>query len=82
SAGSEAVHFEPGVGFKGHNINSGVPARPSAVIADKAYSTGVIRSELRRRGIKAVIPPKSNHNAVRKRRGSAAGRPLTLDAET
>jgi hypothetical protein len=55
--------------------------RPNAVVADKAYSTGVIRSELRRRGIKAVIPPKSDHLTARARRGSAGGRPYAFDAQ-
>lgn len=34
--------------------------RPDVVIADRAYAAGVIRAELRRRRIKAVIPDKSN----------------------
>lgn len=55
--------------------------RPDAVLADKAYSTGVIRTELRRRGIKAVIPPKSDHLTARARRGSAGGRPYAFDAQ-
>jgi transposase len=33
---------------------------PKALLADKAYDTDAIRSDLRRRRIKAVIPPKSN----------------------
>jgi transposase len=32
----------------------------SAVLADKAYDTNELREWLERRGIKAVIPPKSN----------------------
>lgn len=55
--------------------------RPDAVIADRAYSTSVIRAELRRRRITAVIPAKSDTIAARKRRGSAGGRPHTFDAE-
>lgn len=57
------------------------PSRPDAVLADRAYATGVIRSELRRRGIKAVIPEKRDQAAARKRRGSTGGRPPGLDAE-
>jgi transposase len=53
--------------------------RPDAVVADKAYSTGVIHTELRRRGIKAVIPPKSDHLTACRRRGSAGGRPYAFD---
>src|SRR5690606_1546016 len=54
--------------------------RPDAVIADRAYATGVIRTELRRRGIKTVIPVKRDQAAARKRRGSTGGRPPGLDA--
>lgn len=57
-------------------------SRPDAVIADRAYATGVIRTELRRRRITAVIPAKSDHLAARKRRGSAGGRTHDFDAET
>ena len=54
--------------------------RPDAVIADRAYSTGVIRSELRRRRITAVISAKSDHLAARKRCGTAGGRRHAFDA--
>ena len=33
---------------------------PDALLADKAYDTDAIRTDLKERGIKAVIPPKSN----------------------
>ena len=56
-------------------------SRQDAVIADRAYATGVIRAELYRRRITAVIPPKSDTIAARKRRGSAGGQPHTFDAE-
>lgn len=55
--------------------------RPDAVIADRAYATGVIRSELHRRKVKAVIPDKRDQIAARKRRGSRGGRPPGLDAD-
>ena len=51
------------------------------MIADRAYSTGVIRAEPRRRRITAVIPAKSDHLAARRRRGSTGGRPHAFDAE-
>ncbi len=54
--------------------------RPDAVIADRAYATGVIRSELLRRKVKAVIPDKRDQVAARKRRGSRGGRPPGFDA--
>ncbi|WP_422110543.1 IS5 family transposase [Dietzia cercidiphylli] len=53
--------------------------RPDAVIADKAYSSGTIRRQLRSRGIAAVIPEKSDTIAARERRGSRGGRPPKLD---
>jgi transposase len=55
--------------------------RPDAVIADKAYASGVTRRMLRRRGIRAVIPEKSDQIATRKRRGHRGGRPPGLDAD-
>ena len=55
--------------------------RPDAVIADRAYATGVIRAELRRRGIKTVIPDKRDQIGARKRRGRRGGRPPGFDAE-
>lgn len=36
-------------------------ARPAALIADKAYDSAEIRADLKRRGIRPVIPPRSNH---------------------
>lgn len=51
---------------------------PVAVPADKAYSSRANRSELRRRGIAAVIPEPRDQQAHRTRRGSA-GRPIRHD---
>ena len=56
--------------------------RPDAVVADRAYTSGVNRTMLAGRGIKAVIPQKSNEIAARQRKGSAGGRPPGFDAET
>jgi len=39
-----------------------------------------IRSHLRGRGIKAVIPEPRDQQGLRKRRGSRGGRPIGLDA--
>lgn len=55
--------------------------RPDAVIADKAYSAGVTRKALQRRGIKVVIPLKSDQITARTRKGSKGGRPPGLDRE-
>lgn len=53
--------------------------RPDSVIADRAYTSGVTRAMLRRRGIRAVIPQKSTEITARRRRCSKGGRPPGLD---
>lgn len=55
--------------------------RPVLLRADKAYSSRGTRTLLRRRAIKAVIPEPSDQMGHRKRRGSAGGRPVALDAQ-
>lgn len=63
-------------------LSAGRPrTRPDAVIADKAYSNSIIRSYLSTRGIKAVIPQKSDEKNSRKNKGSAGGRPPAFDAK-
>lgn len=54
--------------------------RPDVVRGDKAYSSRAIRTHLRSRGIKAVIPEPDDQKGHRKRRGSRGGRPVGLDA--
>jgi transposase len=54
---------------------------PDVVLADKAYSSRAIRSHLRRRGIRAVIPQPADQAANRKRRGSHGGRPPAFDRQ-
>jgi transposase len=51
------------------------------MLADKAYSNRAIRSHLRRRGIRAVIPEKSDQQKARRVKGSAGGRPPGFDPE-
>ena len=55
--------------------------RPDCVIADKAYSHPSTRRALRRRGIRVVIPEKSDQIAHRTKRGSRGGRPPRFDAD-
>lgn len=55
--------------------------RPDAVLADRAYSSRAIRSHLRRRGIRAVIPQPFDQVGHRLRRGRSGGRPPAFDAE-
>lgn len=56
-------------------------SRPDCVIADKAYSHNSTRRALRRRGIRVVIPEKSDQIAYRAGRGHRGGRPPRFDAE-
>lgn len=59
---------------------AGRPRRlPDSVAADKAYSNVRIRKHLRRRGIRHVIPEKSDHKAARRKRGSRGGQPAAFD---
>ncbi|MEE1772469.1 IS5 family transposase [Streptomyces sp. JV185] len=55
--------------------------RPDAVAGDKAYSSRGNRAQLRRRGIRAVIPETRDHASNRKKRGSRDSRPLRHDAD-
>ncbi len=55
--------------------------RPGRLLADKAYSNRTIRSNLRRRRIKATIPQKSDQEKPRTAKGSDAGRPPAFDPE-
>jgi transposase len=53
--------------------------KPDLLRADKAYSARAHRHELRRRGIKAVIPQPADQAGHRKRRGSRGGCPVSYD---
>jgi transposase len=53
--------------------------RPERVLADKAYTSKANRAYLRRRGIKATIPSKTDQDANRRKKGSKGGRPPTFD---
>ncbi len=54
---------------------------PDVVLADKAYSSRAIRTHLRQRGIRTVIPQPSDQAANRKGRGRLGGRPPAFDRE-
>ncbi|SEE23566.1 Transposase DDE domain-containing protein [Streptomyces misionensis] len=54
---------------------------PDTVLADKAYSSRAIRSYLRRRRIRAMIPQPADQAANRKRLGSRGGRPPGFDRD-
>jgi transposase len=55
-------------------------SRPDRVLADKAYVSVANRPYLRRRGIRATIPIKTDQAAPRRRKGSKGGRPPAFDA--
>ena len=62
-----AFHLTPGeaADCKAYDDLIDLPERqPKALLADKAYDSDAIRADLKRRGIKAVIPPKSNRKAT------------------
>ena len=62
-----AFHLTPGeaADCKAYDDLIDLPEqKPKALLADKAYDSDAIRADLKRRGIKAVIPPKSNRKAV------------------
>lgn len=54
--------------------------RPTALCADKAYSSRAHRAHLRSRGIKAVIPQPADQVRHRRNKGSRGGRPVSYDA--
>ncbi|MBV7674106.1 IS5 family transposase [Streptomyces halstedii] len=55
---------------------------PDTLLADKAYSSRQIRADLTARGIRTVIPERTDQQANRKKKGRDGGRPRTLDTET
>ncbi len=50
------------------------------MLGDRAYSSRAIRTHLRARRIKAVIPEPADQQGHRRRRGARGGRPVGLDA--
>ncbi len=61
---------------------SGRPrSTPLTLRGDKAYSARAHRDALRARGVKVVIPEKSDQQAHRKNRGSRGGRPVSFDVQ-
>lgn len=63
-------------------LGAGRPrTRPVRVLADKAYTSKANRAYLRRRGIKACIPSKTDQDAHRRRKGSKGGRPPAFDPQ-
>lgn len=55
--------------------------RPDVILADKAYASAATRAHLRRRGIRAAIPVKTDQASHRRARGSAGGRPPAFDPD-
>ena len=62
-----AFHLTPGeaADCKAYDTLIDLPEQPpDALLADKAYDTDAIRGDWKERGIKPVIPPKSNRTAT------------------
>ncbi|MFC7795351.1 hypothetical protein [Streptomyces cinereoruber] len=55
-------------------------SKPDSLAADKAYSNGPCREYLRR-GIRHMIPGKTDSQTARLRKGSRGGRPPSFDEE-
>jgi transposase len=53
---------------------------PDTLRGDKAYSAKAHRDRLRARGVKVVIPEKTDQQANRKHKGSRDGRPVGFDS--
>ncbi|WP_078913767.1 MULTISPECIES: IS5 family transposase [unclassified Streptomyces] len=80
---ADCTQFEPVMDkIRVPRTGLGRPRRtPDSVGADKAYSNRKIRTYLRKRGIRHVIPEKKDHEAARLRRGSRGGRPPAFDKD-
>ncbi len=61
-----AFHLTPSeaANCKAYDLIDLPEQKPKALLADGAYDSDAIRADLKRRGIKAVIPPKSNRIAT------------------
>jgi transposase len=56
--------------------------RPDLLLGDKGYSYPRCRRELRRRGIRQLIPERADQQAQRQKKGRRGGRPVAFDAQT
>ena len=66
------------IGVPARGVGGRSRSRPDCVIADKAYSHPSTRRALRRRGIRVVIPERSDQIVYRATKGSRGGRPPHL----
>ena len=80
----DALAFEPLTNrLRIRRSGAGRPrTRPDRLLADKAYSNRKTRAHLRRRGIIATIPEKTDQQKTRTVKGSAGGRPPAFDPES
>ncbi|GAA0530491.1 IS5 family transposase [Paractinoplanes ferrugineus] len=69
-------------GIRVPRLGPGRPrVRPDLVLADRAYTSRANRSYLRRRGIRACIPSKTDQDAHRLAKGSRGGRPPAFNPQ-
>lgn len=65
-AAHEAAYLHPVL--EQVSIQAGRRTRPLEVVADKAYDVAYVRKELRRRGIKAMIPEQVRRPGTKRRK--------------
>jgi transposase len=56
-------------------------SRPDLLLGDKGYSYPRVRRALRRRGVRHIIPQRSDQRAQRRAKGRGGGRPPQFDRE-
>lgn len=56
-------------------------SRPDLLLGDKGYSYPRVRRALRRRGIRHIIPQRTDQRAQRQAKGQQGGRPPRFDRE-
>ncbi|MEV6704445.1 IS5 family transposase [Micromonospora wenchangensis] len=76
-----AVHPRSGRHPRSRLVTGRPRTRPDRVLADKAYTSKGNRAYLRRRGIAATIPSKTDQDANRRKKGSKGGRPPAFDPQ-
>ncbi|MEU6426823.1 transposase [Microbispora sp. NPDC046973] len=79
-ADRRAARRQPAIDRR-HRRYPGPPHRCNRVLAYKACTSTANRAYLRRRGIKATIPSKTDQDANRRAKGSKGGGPPAFDPE-
>jgi transposase len=77
----ESTQVEPLLdGIRVPRRRGGAPrSRPDLLVGDKGYSYPRVRRTLRRRGIRHIIPQRTDQRAQRRAKGRRGGRPPRFD---